>query len=119
MKWMFQFAIILFITFLGEVMHSLIPWTIPAGIYGMVLLIVCLCLRLIKSEPVEGAADFLVEIMPLCFIPAGVGLMEKWSEFQRLLLPLLIAVFVITILVFVVTGRVAQFIVRCRKGRRS
>ena len=56
MKWMFQFAIILFITFLGEVMHSLIPWTIPAGIYGMVLLIVCLCLRIIKLEQEIGRA---------------------------------------------------------------
>lgn len=117
MKWIFQFSIILFITFLGEVMHSLIPWTIPAGIYGMVLLIVCLCLRIIRLEQIEGAADFLVEILPLCFIPAGVGLMEKWSEFRQLLVPLLIAVFVITILVFAVTGCVAQLLVRHGKGR--
>lgn len=117
MKWIMQFSIILFITFLGEALHLLLPWTIPAGIYGMVLLIVCLCLRIIKLEQIEGAADFLIDIMPLCFIPAGVGLMTKWTEFQTLLLPILVAIFIITVLVFGVTGRVTQFIVRRRKGR--
>ena len=117
MKWIRQFLIILVITFIGEVLRFFIPLAIPAGIYGMLLLILCLCLRVIKLEQVEGAADFLIEIMPLCFIPAGVGLMTKWTQFQTLLVPVLIATIVITAVVMVVTGHVTQFLLR--RGKKA
>lgn len=117
MKWIRQFLIILLITFIGEVLRFFIPLAIPAGIYGMLLLILCLCLRVIKLEQVEGAADFLIEIMPLCFIPAGVGLMTKWTQFQTLLVPVLFATIVITAVVMVVTGHVTQFLLR--RGKKE
>lgn len=115
MRWIRQFMILLTITFLGEILRALIPLPIPAGIYGMVLLFACLCLGIVKLNQVEGAADFLIEIMPLFFVPAGVGLMTKWSLLQSLLVPLLIALFIITVLVMVVTGHVTQFFVKRTK----
>lgn len=116
MKWVRQFLIILLITFLGEVLRFFIPLAVPAGIYGMLLLVLCLCLNIIKLEQVEGAADFLIEIMPLCFIPAGVGLMTKWTQFQSLLVPILLATIVITAIVMIVTGHVTQFFLRNKKA---
>lgn len=79
MKWIRQFMILLAVTLLGEILRALIPFAIPAGIYGLVILFLCLCFGVIKLDQVEGAADFLIEIMPLCFIPAGVGLMTRWA----------------------------------------
>lgn len=117
MKWIRQFFIILLLTFIGEVLRFLIPLSIPAGIYGMLLLVFCLCLRIIKLEQIENAADFLIEIMPLCFIPAGVGLMTKWEQFQTLLVPILLATIVITVIVMIVTGHVTQFLLR--KGKKG
>lgn len=119
MKWIRQFLILLAITLLGEIFRAVIPLPIPAGIYGMVLLFVCLCLGIVKISQVEGAADFLIEIMPLFFVPAGVGLMTKWSQLQSLLVPVLIALFVITVLVMVVTGHVTQFFVRRTKSMKG
>lgn len=119
MKWIRQFLILLAITLLGEIFRAVIPLPIPAGIYGMVLLFVCLCLGIVKISQVEGAADFLIEIMPLFFVPAGVGLMTKWSQLQSLLVPVLIALFVITVLVMVVTGHVTQFFVRRTKSMKE
>lgn len=112
MKWIRQFLILLAVTLLGEIFRALIPLAIPAGIYGLVLLFVCLCLRIVKLEQIEGAADFLIEIMPLFFIPAGVGLMTRWVQLRSLLLPVLAAIFGITVLVMIVTGLVTQCMVR-------
>ena len=42
MKYIRQFGIILLITFIGEIMHELIPIPVPAGIYGIVLLFTAL-----------------------------------------------------------------------------
>lgn len=115
MKWIRQFLILLAVTLLGEIFRALIPLAIPAGIYGLVLLFVCLCLRIVKLEQIEGAADFLIEIMPLFFIPAGVGLMTRWVQLRSLLLPVLAAIFGITVLVMIVTGLVTQCMIRQKK----
>ena len=118
MKWIRQSMILLAVTLSGEILRALIPFAIPAGIYGLVILFLCLCFGVIKLDQVEGAADFLIEIMPLCFIPAGVGLMTRWAQLQSLLLPVLISLFAVTILVMAATGFATQYLVR-RKEKRE
>lgn len=117
MKWLGQLLILLMITFFGEAMRYLIPLAIPAGIYGLALLFLLLCTGVIRLSRIERAADFLVEAMPLFFIPAGVGLMTKWAELRTMFLPFLIAVTVITAVVAAVTGWVSQALIR--RGGRS
>lgn len=67
---------------MGEGLNFLIPAPVPASIYAMVILFVCLCTKIIKLEAVKDAGMFLIEIMPLMFIPAGVGLMKSWGSFK-------------------------------------
>lgn len=83
MKYVRQFAVILTVSFMGEVLKSLIPLQIPASIYGLVLMLAALCLHIIPLEAVRDAGKFLVEIMPLMFIPAAVGLTEAWTRSVR------------------------------------
>lgn len=116
MRWIRQFMIIALITFIGEVLRYFVPLAIPAGVYGLVLLFTALCSGVVKLPQVEEAADFLIEIMPLFFIPAGVGLMTKWTELKSMLIPFLLAVFVITVLVMIVTGRVSQWLIRRKES---
>ena len=80
MKWMKQFGIILLVSFVGEVLEKWIPLPIPASIYGIILLFLCLKLRIIPHESVHETGKFLIEIMPLLFIPAAVGLLELLSD---------------------------------------
>ena len=42
MKFLKQFSIILFISFLGEILHTLIPLPVPASVYGLVLMLAAL-----------------------------------------------------------------------------
>ena len=60
-----------------------------ASIYGLVLLFIALMTGLVKLPQVHEAARFLIEIMPLMFIPAGVGLIDSWGELRPILLPVL------------------------------
>lgn len=87
MKFLKQFLIILVITFMGEGLKYLLPLPIPASIYGMVLLFLALMTRIVKLESVRDAGKFLIEIMPVMFIPAGVGLMVSWGVLKPMLLP--------------------------------
>lgn len=115
MKGIQQFFIILAANFFGEILRYVIPLSIPAGIYGLVVLFFLLCTGVVTLEKVEGAADGLIEIMSLFFIPAGVKLMTRWSELKNMFVPFLASVIGITVLVMLVTGTVTQFFIQCQK----
>ena len=114
MKFLRQFMIILLLSFLGEVLKMFIPLPIPASVYGLVLMLLCLVTDILKTSQVKEAAFFLIEIMPVMFIPAAAGLIDSWKVLQQLLLPILVITVVITIFVMVVTGKVAQMIAQKR-----
>ena len=114
MKFLRQFMIILLLSFLGEVLKMFIPLPIPASVYGLVLMLVCLMTGVLKTSQVKDAAFFLIEIMPVMFIPAAAGLIDSWKVFQPLLLPILVITVVITVFVMVITGKVAQMIAQKR-----
>ena len=96
-------------------MHALIPLPIPASIYGLVLMLVCLCTKLIKLSQVKIAADFLIDIMPPMFIPAAVGIVVVWADLQEILVPVLVITVVSTIVVMACTGKVSQAVIRAKK----
>ena len=83
MKYLRQFCIILLVSALGEGLHILLPLPVPASVYGLVLMLGALASGILKLEQVEEAADFLVEIMPVMFVPAGVGLLEAWGDLHN------------------------------------
>ena len=114
MKLLRQFMIILLLSFLGEVLKMFIPLPIPASVYGLVLMLVCLMTGVLKTSQVKDAAFFLIEIMPVMFIPAAAGLIDSWKVLQPLLLPILVITVVITVFVMVITGKVAQMIAQKR-----
>ena len=114
MKFLRQFMIILLLSFLGEVLKMFIPLPIPASVYGLVLMLLCLVTGILKTSQVKEAAFFLIEIMPVMFIPAAAGLIDLWKVLQPLLLPILVITVVITIFVMVVTGKIAQMIAQKR-----
>ena len=119
MKFIRQFCIILFVTFLGELLHLLIPLPIPASVYGLVLMLLALQSGLVKVEQVKETAVFLIEIMPVMFIPAGAGLLESWGTLQPIWLPVCIITAATTVLFMAVTGRVTQAIIRTQKKNKE
>ena len=54
---------------------------------------------LVKLPQVHAAARYLIEIMTLMFIPAGVGLIDSWGELRPILLPVIVLLLVSTVLV--------------------
>ena len=115
MKLLYQFGIILGMSFLGEVLHAVIPLPIPASIYGLVLMLLCLCTKVIKLSQVKIAADFLIDIMPPMFIPAAVGIVVVWTDLQEILVPVVVITVVSTIVVMACTGKISQAVIRAKK----
>ena len=101
MKYLKQFAIILAFTFIGETIHFLFPLPIPASIYGLVFLFFCLYTGYLKTSEIRESASFLLDIMPVLFIPAATGLLQIW-------LPFITITMIATCIVLAVSGKVVQ-----------
>lgn len=112
MKYIQQFAIIALFSLIGEGLHALIPLPVPGSIYGMLLLLIALCLKVVKPAFIKETAGSLIEIMPLLFIPAAVGLLDCWESIQGQLMAILVIIVVSTLLVFCVSGHVTQLLMK-------
>ena len=110
--WIFGFSLA------GELAHHLLPLPVPASIYGLLGLLAALKAGWLHPAKIERTADFLVEIMPLLFVPAGVGLVASWEDLRPVLVPVLLITLVSTVLVFGVTGVVAQRLLDRKKEAR-
>lgn len=119
MKYVRQFLIILLFSFVGEVLKYLIPLPIPASIYGLLLLFLALQLHIIKLESVRETAKFLVEIMPVMFIPAGVGLLTSWEALQEMLVPVAVITVVSTVVVMAAAGKATEGMLHLGRKRRK
>ena len=112
MKYMKQFCLIMFISFLGEVLHHYLPLPIPSSIYGLVILFVGLMTGVVKLSHVEETGRFLIEVMPLMFIPAAVGLLESWGILAPIWIPIVGITLITTVIVMIVSGKITQFAIR-------
>lgn len=119
MKYLHQACLIFLFTFLGELLHFLIPLPIPASIYGMVLLFAALGLKLVPAQKVRDMGGFLTSILPLLFVAPAVSLLDCWELLKDSIVAVLVIVVVTTVLTFVVSGWVTQWFVRRKGGKKD
>ena len=112
MKYLKQFCIIISISFVGEILNKIVPLPIPASIYGIVILFTLLCTKVIKVSDVREVSKFLIEIMPIMFVPPAAGLLETWGIVQTGLWQYLLLTVISTVVVMAVSGLVTQLVIK-------
>lgn len=112
MKYLYQFAIIVGFSFLGETLNRVIPLPIPAAVYGLVLLFLALQLRIVKLEHIRTAGDWMIGIMGILFVAPTVNLLGCWDKIAPYLLPITVIVLSSTVVVFGVAGLVTKLLTR-------
>lgn len=114
-----QFTIIMFLSFLGEILHMLIPFPIPASIYGIMILFVLLERKVLRIDDIREVSDFLIFIMPLLFIPSAVGLIDVWDELRASLTAYVTIIIAVTLIVMVATGRITQWVLQNQNEKEA
>ena len=112
MKYLTQFLIIMGFTLVGEALQRLIPLPIPASVYGLSLLFLALCLKIVKVEQVKETGGFLTSILPILFVSPAVGIVEDWGLIADRLVPIVLILVGSTIASFGISGRIAQAILK-------
>ena len=119
MKYLFQFMIILLFVFMGEVCEYFINLPIAGSIYGLLLLFIALCTRVVKLEWVSDIADWFHSIMALFFIAPAVAVIDIWPQISDIwyyLVLLLVAAYFVTM---VITGKTADYFLDKNKRNKK
>jgi len=119
MRYLKQFTIIAAISLTGELLHHFIPLPVPASIYGMVLLFVLLETGALKLASIRETAQFLLEIMPVMFVPAAVGILESREIIRPSVGAYLITVVAVTVIVMAAAGSMTQLISRHGRNKQN
>ena len=108
MKYYVQFMLICLFAVIGE--------PIPGSIIGLFLLLIALQLKWIRLRHIHAVAEFLIANMTILFLPAGVGIMERWNAISANIVPIILIIMGALVLNIVVIAVVVGFIKKHFEG---
>lgn len=112
MKYIKQFAIILFIYYIGIILNKLLIPVIPATVLGMLILFVLLNFGLVKINSIKEFSEFLLMNLAFFFIPPGITLIKSWDVLSSNLWKILFIVLITTFITMIVTGKTVDFLIK-------
>lgn len=119
MRYVIQLFIIICFSFLGEILHEVLPFPIPASIYGIVLLFLALELNILKVDQIREVSTTLIISMPVMFVPPAVGLISSWENIKDNWAEYLLITFASTFVVMAIAGWTTQWIILWRRNKRK
>ena len=114
-----QFFIIIFISFIAELLKLFIRLSIPASIYGLVIVLSLLLAGVMKVEQIKDVSYFLIEIMPIMFLPAAVCLIKAWPTLKPIFIPIIVITLVSTVLVMGISAKTTEFVILMKEKRKK
>ena len=103
LKLLTQIGIIFGICWISTCIERVLPFTLPASIIGMLLLLALLLARVIKTEHIREKSDYLLGNLPFFFIPASVSIINYADVLRENLLALVVVCAVSLIATFAAT----------------
>lgn len=118
MKIIKQIGIIFSVCWISQLIEKFLPFSFPASVIGMLVLLVCLLTGFLKIEHIQEKADFLLENMAFFFLPAGVSIMNYFELLKKSWLQIVLICVVSTVVTFAVTAYSVKFVIKIMERRK-
>lgn len=96
----------------GGYLTHLVVDLIPPSLYGMFYLATGLHLGIFSAAKMESTINWIIRHMGVCFVPAGVGIMNYFGLIQHSGLQILLFTIATTIAIMVLVGAWYQRLIR-------
>ena len=107
-----EFCIVFLICMAGEWIAAFLPFTLPASVISLLLLLILLLSGVLKERQIRQSAAFLTENMGILFIPAAVGTLEYLDVLKAQAIPFLLITVVSTPIVYFITAWSVQLLMK-------
>ena len=104
------------ISLIGEGISNIFHLPIPGSIIGLIILFLALQFKWLRLRHVNMVGHFLLANMTILFLPAAVGIMDKFHLIAPYLFPIVLIIFVAIVLNVIVIAFTVQFIKRRYEG---
>ncbi|MDO5540684.1 MAG: CidA/LrgA family protein [Eubacteriales bacterium] len=118
MKIVKQIGLIFSIYLGSEIISKLLPFSLPGSVISLVVIAVLLATNRMKEEDIRETADFLLKIMAMLFVPAGIGVVEDFSSVQGQLWKIIFIVIAALIITFLGSYLVASLVQKIAERRK-
>jgi len=81
---------------------------LPASLYGMIVFAVLLHFRICDAQRVKLSITWAIRNMGICFVPAGVGIIEHFELIKSYGVALVTIIFLTTFLLLTFVGVIYQ-----------
>jgi holin-like protein len=110
-----QLAVILAFGFAGEILAS--PLGMPAGVMGIILMLLALGFRILKPAHLGKTADFLSSHMAFFFLPVAIAIIENFSSIRPVVWQFFGICLMCTVITFSLTYGAVRFCRILLQGR--
>lgn len=114
-KVLLQIIIIMGVTYMGNILQSVLHIPIAGSIVGLILFFLLLQFKIIPSKWVSEGSNFFLTFMVFFFVPSVVGVMDVVSEINLNFILFFVMIALGTCCVALVSGFIAEKMV---KGQR-
>ena len=116
-----QICVIFAVCLASEGIAAVLPFSFPASVIGMLLLLVLLGLKVVQPRQLKQTSSLLMDNMAMFFIPACVGIIRYADVLLANFWVIVLISILTTPLVFFVTGHVVQLTMKLmrRKGGKT
>ena len=105
------FTILLLLQGAGEMIARLLHLSLPAPVFGMILLLPCLAWKPLR-EPVQACSEFLLSHLSLLFVPISVGVVSQLPLLQEYGARIALVLLLSTVLGLAATAWVLRLLLR-------
>lgn len=98
MKLLIQLAIVSGICLACEGLATMLPFSFPASVMALLVVFLLLFTKVLKAEQIDTLSQFLLQNIPLLFIPVTSSIINYWDVISQIFLPFL-AMCVITLVI--------------------
>ncbi len=112
MKIFKQLAIIIGVSFVGNLLSEWLHLPIPGSITGMLLMLILLLSGIVKERDIAQVGNFILKNMSFFFVPACVGVLGTYKLLNGYYLQTISVVLLSTILVIATTAIVSEFFIK-------
>ena len=114
-----EFCVVFLICMAGEWISALLPFTLPASVVSLIILLILLLSGRVKERTIQGTSQFLINNMGMLFIPAVVGTLEYLDVLKLQIVPFLVVSIVSTPLVYMATAWSVQLLMKVFKKKEA
>ena len=119
LKILLQIGIVFGLYWVSQCIEAVLPFSFPAGVISLLLLLALLVLKAVKVDHIRAKADFLLGNLSFFFVPVSVSIVNYIDVIRDNAAPFLVICVVSTVLTFAAAAWAVRLTCRLLEKRKG